>query len=58
MGFWDVISVAGCRHPRWLDDEPDEMGDRTCAVCEQRVRVVFTEAAFWAMFDELAKRLV
>lgn len=35
-----------CPHDAWADDGPDAFGDRICAKCECKVRVVLTEAAF------------
>lgn len=56
MGFWDAMAVLGCTHPAWLDEGPDDMGDRTCAVCEQRVRVALTEKALKVTANAMARQ--
>lgn len=43
--FWDAVALANCRHERWLTDV-DEYGDRICAICEQPIMVVLTQARF------------
>jgi hypothetical protein len=45
--FWEDLSIiASCPHDLWADDGPDAFGDRLCARCETKVRVVLTAAAF------------
>jgi hypothetical protein len=51
--FLDALLVAGCRHER--HDEPDEMGDALCFICEQKVRVVLTEKALMHTFNRMAE---
>jgi hypothetical protein len=55
MAFWDFVAVAGCLHPRFLD-EPDAFGAQTCAVCECRVTTRLTEALFKTQMNMLATR--
>jgi hypothetical protein len=56
MGFWDFMAVAACTHGRWLDDEPDRWGDRTCALCEQRVCVSLTEDLLMDTVNAMARQ--
>lgn len=56
MSFRDFLNVAACPHPRWADDGPNVFGERVCAVCEQRVVVVLTEAGFKTAMNSLATR--
>lgn len=55
MSFRDFVAVSMCQHGRWIDDEPDEMGERVCALCEGRVVVVLTEKAFCRTLNQAAR---
>lgn len=56
MSFRDYLAVCTCPHGRWIEDEPDEMGEQTCAICEVRVRVVLTEKAFLRSMNAVARQ--
>lgn len=50
-----VFDAIGCSHGRWLEAEPDALGEQTCVFCERRVPVVLTRLAYERSMNAVAR---